>query len=182
MGSSSNKSKISLPTESQLDMNKNAQNNLTSNLPSPSPTSLPVPSNNNNNISAKTPYDNKISFDKPTEKVKQNNNVNNNNINNIMPNQVQGQIPGQNVQNLQYQRTVPNNLPHGVNVPVYVQPVNQGYAMPYYPAQPFYPQPMPYYGPMPRTTTMVLPPGYHLDYSAGYSPWGNLREDLENLF
>ena len=48
-----------------------------------------------------------------------------------------------------------------------------------------YPQPYPYYPPPPPpggNTVFVIPPGYEYDYSGGYSPFGNLMEDLDNLF
>ena len=65
--------------------------------------------------------------------------------------------------------------------------------MPYYPGGAMYPQPYPYpypyppvypYGPQAPAgnTVYVIPPGYERDYSDGYNPWGNLREDLDNLF
>ena len=65
-------------------------------------------------------------------------------------------------------------------------PMNQ---MPYYPGGAMYPQPYPYppaypYGPQAPegNTVYLIPPGYERDYSDRYNPWGNLREDLDNLF
>ena len=55
----------------------------------------------------------------------------------------------------------------------------------YYPQTQMYPQPYPYYPPPPPpggNTVFVIPPGYEYDYSGGYSPFGNLMEDLDNLF
>ena len=62
------------------------------------------------------------------------------------------------------------------------------YPMNYYPGQPMYvqpyPYPYPYYGqpPMGGNTVFVIPQGYTTTENAGYSPWGNLAEDLDNLF
>ena len=58
----------------------------------------------------------------------------------------------------------------------------------YYPAQPMpmYAQPAyPYYAPPPPPpprTVVVIPPGYTADYSPGYSPWGDIADDFDNLF
>ena len=82
----------------------------------------------------------------------------------------------------------PKLVPMAVPKPKYqmVQPQYPQYAMPYYQTQPMHTQPYayPYYG-QPQTrpkTVVVLPPGYKRDYSAGYCPWGNLEEDLDNIF
>ena len=77
--------------------------------------------------------------------------------------------------------------PHGavpVAQPVYVPPpipgtipvYPAGYPVPYgvYPGYP-YPYPM-------QPTAVVLPPGYTRDYSAGFSPFGDLADDINNLF
>ena len=46
-----------------------------------------------------------------------------------------------------------------------------------------YPQPYPYPYPVARPpTVMVIPPGYTRDFTGGYSPWGNIADDLDNLF
>ena len=66
---------------------------------------------------------------------------------------------------------VPGAIPVGA-VPVYPPP----YPVPYG----VYPYPYPYG--MPHPTVLVLPPGYQRDFSGGYSPWGNLAEDLDSLF
>ena len=79
----------------------------------------------------------------------------------------------------------PQPMPMGVAVP-FVQPVNAPgmpvpnppYPMPYYYPAPG--NPYPYYPPQPGTITYVLPPGYKPD--RGYSPWGDLAEDLRDLF
>ena len=80
----------------------------------------------------------------------------------------------------QYQMAQPNYaMPYYQTQPMYAQPYAQPYPQPY--AQPYA---YPYYGqPQARPkTVVVLPPGYKRDYSAGYSPWGNLEEDLDNIF
>ena len=67
--------------------------------------------------------------------------------------------------------------------PVYIPPPVPG-------AIPVYPQPYPVpYGVYPypqyvvaNSTMVILPPGYKRDYSPGYSPWGDLADDLNNLF
>ena len=78
-----------------------------------------------------------------------------------------------------------------VGNPKYVPVMQQPQMVPCYPGGAMYPQPYPYppaypYGPqaMPPAgnTVYVIPPGYERDYSDGYNPWGNLREDLDNLF
>ena len=75
---------------------------------------------------------------------------------------------------------VPNTPPQNISFGV------PHYAMPYYPGQPMYHYPLnyPYYGPpsMGPNTILVIPPGYQRDYSGGYSPWGDLADDLDNLF
>ena len=66
-----------------------------------------------------------------------------------------------------------------VGVPVGIPAQNYPYQGPYYlPGQPIYP--IPYYRPQPPINSIVLPPGYKPDY--GYSPYGNISEDLNNLF
>ena len=79
----------------------------------------------------------------------------------------------------------PKLVPMVVQKPQY-QMVQPQYVMPYYPNQPMYPQPnsYPYYGQPQRRpkTVVVLPPGYKRDYSPGYCPWGNIQEDLDNIF
>ena len=73
-----------------------------------------------------------------------------------------------------------------VAVPQAPQPYYPVQPMPMYP-QPAYPQPVysppayPYYSQPPRTV-VVVPPGYTADYSAGYSPWGDIADDFDNLF
>ena len=85
-------------------------------------------------------------------------------------------------------RPMPVNGPRPIAQPVYVPPpMAVPGAVPYYPP-PYpgvypYPYPMPPYGyPRPINSVVVLPPGYHRDFSAGYSPWGDLADDLDNLF
>ncbi len=89
------------------------------------------------------------------------------------------------------------------NPNTYNQPYNNAYPQPYpqpypnayangYPNYntPYYPpaQPYPYYPPPPPpppsggNTIVVIPPGYEVDFSPGYSPFGNLLDDLDNLF
>ena len=70
---------------------------------------------------------------------------------------------------------VPGTIPVGA-VPIYPRP----YPVPYgaYP----YPYPYPYPYGVPHATVLVLPPGYQRDFYGGYSPWGNLAEDLDSLF
>ena len=89
------------------------------------------------------------------------------------------------------------------NPNTYNQPYNNAYPQPYpqpypnayangYPNYntPYYPpaQPYPYYPPPPPpppsggNTIVVIPPGYEVDYSPGYSPFGDLLDDLDNLF
>ena len=122
--------------------------------------------------------------DKPSEKVSKPSKSNNNNNPPIL-NRNQN-IPQQN-------RAIPNQQPQhqpqpmvqGVASP-YIQSVGvplpyPGYPVPYYPVDPL--NPYPYYPPLqPNNTVVVLPPGYKPDYNPGYSPWGNLSEDLNNLF
>ena len=45
-----------------------------------------------------------------------------------------------------------------------------------------YPQPYPYPYPVAPPTVVVLPPGYSRDFSGGYSPWGNIMDDIDNIF
>jgi len=71
---------------------------------------------------------------------------------------------------------VPGTVPVGA-VPVYPRP----YPVPYG-VYPPYPCPYPYPYGVPHATVLVLPPGYQRDFSGGYSPWGNLAEDLDSLF
>ena len=65
----------------------------------------------------------------------------------------------------------------------YVQPQ---YQTPYYQTQPMFAQPYayPYYGQPVRKpkTYVVLPPGYQRDYSARYCPYGDIEDDLDNIF
>ena len=85
------------------------------------------------------------------------------------------------------------------NPNTYNQPYNNAYPQPYpnayandYPNYntPYYPppQPYPYYPPPPPpppsggNTVIVIPPGYEVDYSPRYSPFGDLLDDLDNLF
>jgi hypothetical protein len=56
-------------------------------------------------------------------------------------------------------------------------------AIPVYP--PGYPVPVgvyPYPYGVVQPTAVVIPPGYTRDYSMGFSPWGDLADDLNNLF
>ena len=62
--------------------------------------------------------------------------------------------------------------PPGV-VPVIPQPI--------YPYG-VYPQAYPYPVVGPSSTVLVIPPGYQRDFTGGYSPWGSLADDLDNLF
>ena len=82
-----------------------------------------------------------------------------------------------------------NRPPVPVAQPVYVAPpvgmvapgVVPVMAPPVYPYG-VYPQPYPYPYPVANPTVVVVPPGYHRDFTGGYSPWGNLADDLDNLF
>ena len=122
-------------------------------------------------------------YDKPSEKKKQHIKQNNPRV------QTQQQMPQMQPQ---AQQATPGQIymgPHGPQYAPYpvpgVQfiPVAAPYQMGYYPPQ-MYGQAYPYYGPPPMgpNAVVVLPPGYKRDDSAGYSPWGNFAEDLENLF
>ena len=42
---------------------------------------------------------------------------------------------------------------------------------------PYYRQP-----PMGSKSVFIIPPGYKRDYSGGYKTWGDLADDLNNLF
>ena len=72
-------------------------------------------------------------------------------------------------------------------VPVYPQPPMYAPQPPMYaPQSPMYapqPQPYPYYPPQPQgpNTVLVVPPGYTRDYSANYSPFGDIMDDFYNL-
>ena len=58
------------------------------------------------------------------------------------------------------------------------------YQMPYYQGQAMY-TPPPYYGQQQQVgpnTVVVIPPGYNRDYSAGYSPYGNIIDDIDYMF
>ena len=65
-------------------------------------------------------------------------------------------------------------------------PPPQPYAVPYYPPvqpqMPMYPGAYPYPPRAGPNTVVVLPPGYKRDYSAGYSPFGDICDDFDNLF
>ena len=65
--------------------------------------------------------------------------------------------------------------PGVVPVPVYPAPI--------YP-RPFgvYPVPSVYPYPVAGPTVMVLPPGYHRDFTPGYSPFGDLWDDINSIF
>ena len=96
------------------------------------------------------------------------------------------------------QQKYPQPNPNTYNQPyynAYPQPYPQPYPNAYangYPNYntPYYPpaQPYPYYPPPPPpppsggNTIVVIPPGYEVDYSPGYSPFGDLLDDLDNLF
>jgi hypothetical protein len=64
--------------------------------------------------------------------------------------------------------------------PVYVPPpVAVPGAIPIYPHA--YPGVYPYSVVVPNPV-VVLPPGYRRVYGFGYSPWGDLADDLDSLF
>ncbi len=115
--------------------------------------------------------------------IQQNQNILRNNQN--IPRQNQN-IPQQNGN---YPNQPQPHMPIGVASP-YIQPVgmppvnpNSANQVVYYPGGPYYPYP--YYGPpqQPQPNIVyVLPPGYKRDNSPGFSPWGNLEEDLRTLF
>jgi ABC-type sugar transport system ATPase subunit len=70
--------------------------------------------------------------------------------------------------------------------PVYPQPQPQPpipppqvpYPPPQYGNYNYAPPPNYYYG----NNVRVIPPGYHRDYTARYSPLGNIIDDIQNLF
>ena len=201
MGSSSSND---LPTKSQIINNNPNSNNFTK---TGNAVATPFSNNENNqngNMPAPVPMGNQKEqvhpidefMDTPSEKVNKPSKGNNNNNPKILnrnqniPSQNQN-MPRQNQNIPQQYRANPNQqqpmpMVAGVASP-YVQPVGvplpyPGYPVPYYPGDPMYPYP--YYPPQqpPTNTVVVLPPGYKPDYNPGYSPWGNLSEDLQNLF
>ena len=177
----------SLPTKSQIDNQHNNNNYNNNNISvgypkfsdihdEPAPKPIPYKPNN------------KQYYDKPTEKQKKKKDYN-------YPKQQnqprQPREPNRPTRPQQQQQQPPyigmggapgQYMAVPVGNPVYV-PVAQ---MPYYPGAPMYPPPYPYYGPPPMqgsgNTVIVIPPGYERDYSPGYKPWGDLRDDLRNLF
>ena len=198
MGSSST---ISLPSKSEVENQSKANNNtITPNYkPSSNNYNLQInhitpnykPSNNNNDqnnmapppLTDQHPIDD-FSFEKNAPKEKINKPEKANTINN--------QRPIQPNQQLRQNQTMPMpNIPHGQigiayqpmgiaqGVPI-VNPV--GYPMAYY-GPPGYPYVYPNYAPQPMPgSVVVVPPGYKPDNSCGYSPWGDLGDDLRNLF
>ena len=191
-------------SKTQVNNNNNASNNYfktntfqnkpNNDYMAPPPINYPsqqevITNGNNPNISP--------SSDFPSNQ--NNNQINNNNVNNniyskpvSLPEQNQFQSQAQPLsqpqQNPIYQNNPQPQIPMGVASPYY-QPVayppggmpvvNGPYPMPVYYGAPGYPYP--YYPPQPGVkTVLVLPPGYKRD--RGYSPWGDLSEDLENLF
>ena len=79
-------------------------------------------------------------------------------------------------------------------VPVITQGLAPVYPQPQ-PQPQIQPQPIPYpppqygnynYGAPPNyyydNNVRVIPPGYHRDYTAGYSPLGDFVDDIQNLF
>ena len=196
MGSSSS---VDLPTKSQV-LNQNNGTNIANSSVTPlssnqddQSVNMPAPIPNQymgNQKEQLHPIDELID-DTPSEKVNKPSKSNNNN-NPPIVNRNQN-FPRQNQNIPQQFRANPNQpqqqpMPMGAGVArPYVQPAGvslpyPAYPAPYYPGDPMYPYP--YYPPPqpPTNTVVVLPPGYKPDYSAGYSPWGNLSEDLNNLF
>ena len=109
-------------------------------------------------------------YDKPQNP--NNNNQNQQNYRNQPP-----QYPNQPPQYPPYQPMPPQQP----NVYYAQSPMVMPMAMPYYPGY------MPYgYGTMPmggpQTRVVVLPPGYKVDHDSGYSPFGNVFDEMNSLF
>ena len=141
-----------------------------------------IPSNQNNN-QINNNIDNNGIYDKPVSLSEQNQSQ----PQPLPQSQPQPQPQPQLQQNQIYQSNPQPQIPMGVASPYY-QPVgnppgmpvvNGAYPMPVYYGAPGYPYP--YYAPQPGVNTvLVLPPGYKRD--RGYSPWGDLAEDIRDLF
>ena len=197
------------PKRTKTQVEKNNQSNNNFNKTYTYPNNKPIkPTNNDQDYMAPPPINypiqqnitpieensgNFIPNDTPTS---QNiNQINNNDSNNIYNKPMEPSQQSQNYPQPQLQPQ-PNQInqinpqpqmPMGVAVP-FVQPINApgmpipnpGYPMPYYyPAQ-GNPNPYAYYAPQQGNTVYVLPPGYKPE--RGYSPWGDLAEDLRDLF
>ena len=201
MGSSSN---VILPSKSQVENQHKLKNNNNTNSET---VGKPEFSQNtiNNNIQDmapppiqqnKHPIDESLNDSTTSSKrnIKNNNPTIINKPNHLPTNQTRP-LP-QSQPWPQFRQQNPNNINNNVQPQMqigvarsYTQPVavpmgipvqNYPYQGPYYPSgQPIYPYP--YYGPQPSINpVVVMPPGYKPDY--GYSPWGNIAEDLNNLF
>ena len=163
--------------------------------------------NNNKNIPQNPNYNNQIKPNNPNMAQQSISNQNQSQypslsqINAVNPNQTQNpNIPQPNISNqnppqnsnIPQQNIVnPNIQPRPIAVSAvpngpYIHPVGvplayPGYPSPYYPGAPMYPYPYVARPPV-SNTVVVLPPGYKQDFTAGYSPYGNIAEDLNNLF
>ena len=97
-------------------------------------------------------------------------------------NQTQQNYPNQQPQHPnQYPQNGYQMPPQQPNVYYSQSPMAMPMAMPYNPGY------MPYgYGPMPmgvpQTNVVVLPPGYKVDHDSGYSPFGNVFDEMNSLF
>ena len=197
MGSSSNRS---LPSQSQVENQHNLNNNNNINSETVGKPSFTQNIPNNINVDmAPPPIKQNLSNNHPLDELLNENNnsskiSNNNNNSKIIdkPNKLPQNRPQNQPQPQSQNPNSINNyqqiqMQNGVASP-YIQPVGIAVGVPNYPypgyyyppGQPIYPYP--YYGPQPQTNSvLVLPPGYKPDYSAGYCPWGNLADDLNNL-
>ena len=192
-----NSSNVSYPNHSEIN--------------NPAPTAAPTPvqiQNNQNQEEPKHPVDEffgesiseKEKLSKPSNdnpeilKPSFNKPISNQNISSQNQNIPQQHIhpPNQNPNNQPQIGANPNQPQYPIPIQAvppgqYVRPVGvvplqySAYPAPYYPGQPIY-QPYPY---MPRppvsNTVVVLPPGYKQDFSLGYSPYGNIADDLNNI-
>lgn len=107
----------------------------------------------------------------------QNSNIPQQNISNQNPPQNSNQIPPQNAGQPRV-IAVPTMVPGACISPVGVPLAYSAYPSTYIPGAPMYPYP---YGVRPPVS-VVLPAGYNPTLSPGYSPYGNIAEDLNNLF
>ena len=128
-------------------------------------------------------------YDKPMEKPKPQAPQNKNNYNNKnqypQKHNIQNQQNHNRYQNNQYPPQVPlppqpNQYMPVPNGPMYVPMAYPG--MPVYPGPGLYPPGYPMYNPPMPNTVVVIPPGYKPDYTANYSPFGDLMDDLDNLY
>ena len=194
---------MSYPSENEV--NNNQQNsNLNSQYPNPNAPypnqnqNAPYPSQNGNapypSQNRNQPYPNQsgayssgsggYSKQNLYEKPMSNKNIRN------QPNQSNNMPPPQNINSPpppNYGAPLPGRGPMPMVQPIYANPpIAVPGAVPIYP-RPIYPvpygvYPYPYPYPNPGNTVVVIPPGYRRDYTGGYSPFGDIIDDLENLF